>query len=169
MLTQSLYPAVARVKDNLASMWTAFSMSNRLALLWAVPLSAAAVLFGRDLVDYVLGEEWSAAVALIGFLAVAAAVNQVGFNWTAFFRARGETRPIAVVDLVLLAGVLGIAVPLLLDRGLNGFGLGWLLATVLAVAVRFGYLRRLFPWAASPQTCPGRSCPPSPRWRRCCS
>jgi O-antigen/teichoic acid export membrane protein len=145
VLTQSLYPAIARVKDNLDSMWTAFSMSNRLALLWAVPLGAAAVLFSDDLVDYVLGDQWVSAVDLIGFLAVAAAINQIGFNWTAFFRARGETRPIAVVDLVLLAGVLAIAVPLLLEEGLDGFGLGFAIATALAVLVRFAYLRRLFP------------------------
>jgi hypothetical protein len=46
---------------------------------------------------------------------------------------------------VLLAGVLAIAVPLLLEDGLDGFGLGFALATAIAVLVRFGYLRRLFP------------------------
>jgi O-antigen/teichoic acid export membrane protein len=145
VLTQSLYPAIARVKDNLDAMWTAFSMSNRLALLWAIPLSAGAVLFADDLVDYVLGDQWELAVELIALLAVAAAINQVGFNWTAFFRARADTRPIAVVDVVLLAGVLAIAVPLLLEEGLEAYGVGWTAATALAVIVRFGYLRRLFP------------------------
>jgi O-antigen/teichoic acid export membrane protein len=145
VLTQTLYPAVAKVKDDAGSMWTAFSMSNRLALLWAVPLAAAAALFARDLVDYVLGDEWSHAVTLIGLLAGAAAVNQLGFNWTAFFRARAQTRPIAAVDLVMLAGVLAVAVPLLVDEGLDGFGVGWLAATLFAVAARFAYLARLFP------------------------
>ena len=145
VLTQSLYPAIARVKDNLDSMWRAFSMSNRLALLWAVPLGAGAVLFAQDLVDYVFGEQWAPAIDLIGLLAAAAAINQIAFNWTAFFRARGETRPIAVVDLVLLAGVLAIAVPLLLEEGLDGYGAGFVAATALSVLVRFGFLRRLFP------------------------
>ena len=95
--------------------------------------------------DHVLGDEWSPRGRPDRVPRGRRRVNQIGFNWTAFFRARGETRPIAVVELVLLAGVLAIAVPLLLEEGLEAYGAGWVAATVLAVLVRFGYLRRLFP------------------------
>jgi O-antigen/teichoic acid export membrane protein len=145
VITGSLYPAIARAKDDASALWEAFSMSNRLALMWAVPFGAAAVLFAGHLVEYVLGERWRPAVPLIQLLGAAAAVNQVGFNWTAFFRAQSRTRPIAVANGVLLAAVLAIAVPLLLSDGLAGYGAGWLAATVLFVVVRLGYLARVFP------------------------
>jgi O-antigen/teichoic acid export membrane protein len=145
VITQSLYPALARVKDDAGLLWEAFSMSNRLALLWALPFGAAAVLFAGDLVEYVLGERWAVAVVLIQVLGASAAVNQAGFNWTAFFRARGRTRPIAIADLVLLAGVLGIGIPLLVTDGLDAYAWGWAAATALFVAVRFAYLTQLFP------------------------
>ncbi len=144
VITQSLYPAVARVKDDLIRLWDAFSMSNRLALLWALPFGAAAVLFAEPLVEYGLGERWRPAIVLIQLLGAAAAVNQLGFNWTAFFRARGRTRPIAVADGVLLLAVLGIAIPLLRRDGLDGYGWGWAIATALFVAVRLAYLSGLF-------------------------
>jgi O-antigen/teichoic acid export membrane protein len=144
VITQSLYPALARVKDDLALLWEAFYVSNRLALLWAVPFGAGAVLFTDDLVAYVLGERWRPAVTLVKLLAVAAAINQLAVNWTAFFRARGRTRPVAIADAVLLLAVAAIAVPLLLTRGLEAYGWGWVGATAIFVAVRLFYLSRLF-------------------------
>jgi O-antigen/teichoic acid export membrane protein len=144
VITQSLYPAIARVKHDVGLLWEAFRMSNRLALLWALPFGAAAVLFAAPLVDHVLGDRWRPAVILIQCLGAAAAINQVGFNWSAFLRARGQTRPIAVADGVFLAAVLAIAVPLLLAHGLRGYGAGWLIAVLPFVAVRLGYLGRLF-------------------------
>jgi PST family polysaccharide transporter len=144
VITQSLYPAIARVKHDAGLLWEAFSMSNRLALLWALPCGAAAVLFAEPLVEHVLGERWRPAIVLIQFLGAAAAINQLGFNWTAFLRARGRTRPIAVADGVFLAAVLAIAIPLLLSDGLEGYGAGWAIATVPFVATRLAYLSGLF-------------------------
>ena len=145
VITGSMYPAIARARDDARAMWEAFSMSNRLALLWAAPFGAGAVLFSEDLVVHLLGERWLPAVPLMQFLGAAAALNQIAFNWTAFFRAHSRTRPIAVAQTVMLAAVLAIAVPLLIDQGLEGYGLGWLIATVLFVAVRLGFVATLFP------------------------
>lgn len=148
VLTQVLYPAICSVKDRADLLLAAFSKSNRLALLWALPCGAAGALFADDFVDYVLGEKWRIAVTLIQVLAVTAAVNQFGFNWTAFYRALNRTRPIAVAHFVLLAGVLGIAVPLLASDGLDGYAAGMAAATALALAVRFYFISRLFPLRA---------------------
>jgi O-antigen/teichoic acid export membrane protein len=144
VITQSLYPALARVRDDTALLWEAFSMSNRVALLWALPFGAASVLFAGDLVEHVLGERWRPAVVLIQLLGAAAALNQAGFNWTAFFRAIGRTRPVAVADCVFLAAVAGIAIPLMLSGGLDAYAWGWMAATVAFLAVRVAYLSGLF-------------------------
>jgi hypothetical protein len=76
---------------------------------------------------------------------VTAAVDQIAFNWSAYFRARGETRPIAVSNVALLAGGLLVAVPLMLVWGITGYAAGMAVATVAVVATRILYLRRLFP------------------------
>ncbi len=144
VVTQTLYPAICAVKDRADLLFESFWKSNRLALLWAAPLGAAAALFAGDFVHYVIGERWRFAVPLIAILGVNAALNQIGFNWTAFFRARDETRPVAVAGVFSLASTLCIAVPLLVVDGLNGFGVGLCAATVLNVALRLWYLRRLF-------------------------
>jgi O-antigen/teichoic acid export membrane protein len=145
IVTQTLYPAICAVKERTDLLFEAFWKSNRLALLWAVPLGGAAALFAGDFVHYVIGEKWRFAVPLIITFGIAAALNQVGFNWTAFFRARGNTRPAAVESLVGLAAVMAIAIPLLATKGLTAFGVGLIIATGASVAVRLSYLRSIFP------------------------
>jgi hypothetical protein len=76
---------------------------------------------------------------------VVAALNHIGFNWTAYLRARAQTRPIAVANLAAMAVFLTVGIPLLLAFGLPGFAAGVALQGVAAFAIRAFYLRRMFP------------------------
>ena len=145
LVTGTLYPAICAVADQLDVLFETFSKSNRLALLWALPCGAGVVLFAGDFVDHVLGDEWAFAVLLIQVAAASAAVNQIGFNWSAFYRARGNTRPIAIADSAAFVVVMAVGVPLLATNGLTGYAVGMVLATVTGIAARMVYLARLFP------------------------
>jgi PST family polysaccharide transporter len=144
VVTQTLYPAICAVKDRTDLLFESFWKSNRLALLWAAPLGVAAALFAGDFVHYAIGEKWRFAVPLIITFGINAALNQIGFNWTAFFRARGETKPIAAVSLFGALSALVLAVPLLIVDHLIGLGIGLCVATTLTVSLRLWYLRGLF-------------------------
>lgn len=144
VVTQTLYPAVCAVKERTELLFESFWKANRLALLWAVPVGGAAALFAGDFVRYGVGERWHFAIPLIITFGINAAINQVGFNWTAFFRARGETKPIAVTNLFGLAAAMAFGVPLLVIDHLTGLGVGLCIATTLTVSVRLWFLRRLF-------------------------
>jgi O-antigen/teichoic acid export membrane protein len=145
IVTNTLYPAICAVKDRADLLFEAFWKSNRLALLWAAPMGCAGALFISDFVHLVIGEKWRFAAVLIGIVAGTAVVNQIGFNWTAFYRATGDTRPIGVLTTVNLVATLAIAVPLLATHGVTGFGVGLGVVTLIALAIRIGYLLRLFP------------------------
>jgi O-antigen/teichoic acid export membrane protein len=99
-------------------------------------------------VPLVLGDDWKLAVPLIQVLGLSAAVDQIGFNWTAFARARGETRWLAVATVVMLVPVLAVGVPLLLSHGVSGFAIGIAAGTAAGLVVRIVYLSRLFPAAS---------------------
>jgi O-antigen/teichoic acid export membrane protein len=145
IVTHALYPAICATKDRADLLFEAFSKSNRLALLWGFPLGIAAALFAEPAVHLLLGSGWDLAVPLIQVLGASAAVDQIGFNWTAFARARGDTRVIAVASVAMLIAVLGVGVPLLLEYELPGLAAGIAAGTVAALAVRLVYLARLFP------------------------
>jgi O-antigen/teichoic acid export membrane protein len=147
IVTHALYPAICAVKDRRDLLFESFSKSNRLAILWGFPSGVAAALFAPAAVPLVLGQKWDLAVPLVQVLGVNAAVDQIGFNWTAFARARGETRILAVGAIVSLVATLSVGVPLLLTIGLSGLAFGIAASTTASLVVRMIYLMRMFPAA----------------------
>jgi O-antigen/teichoic acid export membrane protein len=145
VVTHALYPAICAVKDQRDLLFESFSKSNRLAVLWGFPTGVAAALFADNLVQVILGDTWKLAVPLLAVLGLSAAIDQIGFNWTAFARARGETRILAVQSALVFVAVLGVGVPLLILDGLPGYAVGIAAGTLTGLAVRLVYLRRLFP------------------------
>jgi O-antigen/teichoic acid export membrane protein len=145
IVATTIYPAIVRVRDRTDVLEELFAKSNRLTLMWAFPFGAGFALFGGDLVRFVLGSEWQPAVVLLGGLAVAAGLQQLGYNWFSFFRARGEPRPQAVESAVLAGSFAAFAVPGALLGGSWGFVAGRLACTGCVLAVRRAYVRRLLP------------------------
>ena len=136
-----------------------FAKANRLTLMWAFPFGAGFALFGADLIVFVLGDEWRGAIVLLGGLAVAVALQQVGYSWFAFYRARGESWPQAVESVVFGASFVVLAVPGALLWDSWGFVVGRRAAARCAC------------WPCAPSTC-GGCCPTCgcrrwPRGRRC--
>ena len=145
IVTNTIYPAVCRVRDRADLLFESFTKSNRLALMWGMATGVAIALFAADLVHFVLGERWVFAITLIQVFGLVAGVNQFGFNWSAFYRAIGNTRPLAVASVVMLVAVLGLTVPLIYTHGLDGYAIGMAGATGVLLLVRCWYLLRLFP------------------------
>jgi PST family polysaccharide transporter len=145
IVTETLYPAICAVRDRIDLLLESFVKSNRLALMWGVPFGVGLALFAPDLVRFVLGDRWRPAVTLIQAFGAIAAANHIAFNWDAFFRAQGRTRPIAAWSLISLAAFLALALPLLIADGLDGYAIGMGAATLVSLFVRALLLRRLLP------------------------
>ena len=145
IVTHALYPAISAVKYRRDLLFESFSKSNRLALLWGAPVGIGAALFAEPAVHFVLGRAWILAVPLVQVLGVSAALDQIGFNWTAFARARGETRVLALAGVAMMSATLGVGIPLLIENGLSGLAIGIGAGTVTGLVIRVGYLTRLFP------------------------
>jgi len=144
VITWTLYPAITRVSDRLDLMFEAFVKTNRLTLMWGLPFGVGVALFADDLVSYGIGDEWEPAIGIIQAFGLIAALNHIGFNWSAFYRARGDTRPLAVWAPIVLAAFLAFALPGMIFWGLDGFAVGMALMALVSLIVRTVYLRRLF-------------------------
>ncbi len=144
IVTGTLYPAMCAVKDRMDLLFESFVKSNRLALMWGMPFGIGVALFAGELVEFGLGNTWHDAVPLLHVLGVMAAINHVGFNWDACYRARGETKPIAVLSIVTSGVFLLVALPWMLISGLEGFVGGIVVITLVGQLGRAYYLRKLF-------------------------
>ncbi len=152
VVSSTLYPVICAVADRRVLLYETFEKSNRIALMWALPFGLGLALFAPDLVAFVLGERWEPAVVVLQGTGVAAALAQLGFNWTSYVRALGDTRPIAVNSIVQ-AVVFLATVPLMFRFGLEGYTAGVLCLTVASLAVRGVYLARLFEGFALARHC----------------
>ena len=145
IVTNTLYPAICRVRDRHDALVEAFVKSNRLALSFGLPFGVGLALFAEPLIVDGLGSRWEPAVGIVQAFALVAAADQVFFNWTAFHRALGRTRPIAVANVVQMVVFLAAAIPLLLAEGLDGLAIGMAATGLAGLVVRSFYVRRLFP------------------------
>ena len=144
IVTGALYPALCAVRERTDLLYESFVKSNRLALMWAVPFGLGLALFSPDLVTFGIGEEWRPAVILLQIFGVTAAFGHIGFNWDAYFRARGDTKPMAVASVASMVTFLALGLPLLWAYGLAGYGAGVAAQGLAHLIVRGYYLGRLF-------------------------
>ncbi|MBA2504445.1 MAG: oligosaccharide flippase family protein [Thermoleophilaceae bacterium] len=145
IISQTLYPAVCAVKDRTQLLFETFVKSNRLGLMWGMPFGVGLALFAPALIDHVLGQRWQPAVGLIQALGLIAAINQFAFNWTAYYRALDNTRPIATVYVAYTVVFLSVGMPGLVFVGLDGFAMGIGAATTVSLGLRVYYMKKLFP------------------------
>ena len=146
IVTVTIYPAICTIRGRTAALAELFVRSNRATLLWTLPAAAGIVLFSQALVDHVLGPAWDPAVPLMQGLAVAAALQQVGFNWFSFYRAHGESRPGAIEAGAGAAAFLAFRRSRA-DRGRvsPASSSGAARASLVQLGVRARYIRALLP------------------------
>jgi O-antigen/teichoic acid export membrane protein len=150
IVATTIYPAICAVQGRTRALTELFEKSNRATMLWTLPFAIGIVLFAPDLVAFVLGDKWEPAVGLLQGLAVAGALQQIGFNWFSFYRAHGETRPTAVEASVGAIAFLALAVPALFAWGTTGFVYGRIAGVVIALGVRARFVRRMLPDVSLP-------------------
>lgn len=145
IVTATIYPAICAVKDRRTVMAELFMKSNRVTAMWALPFGAFLALFAPDLVHYVLGDKWEPAIILLQILGITGAVHQLGFNWTAFYRAVGISRPQATYAAAAALAFCAVPLPLLFLAGIDGFAYGMFAVMVAAWGTRAYYIKRLLP------------------------
>jgi O-antigen/teichoic acid export membrane protein len=143
IIATTIYPAICVVSDRLETLREIFVSSNRVALMWVLPFGVGFILFAPDLVRFVLGPKWHPAALLLQGLAGVAVIQQLGYNWFSFYRARGDSSIQAVEAAVMSVSFLALAIPGLYLWGVWGFIAGRLASAVLVLAVRRIYVRRL--------------------------
>ncbi len=144
LVTRTIYPAVCAVRGRADLFFEAFTKSNRLGLMWAVPFGVGLTLFAADLVEFGLGDQWRGAIAVLQAFGLIMVGNQIAFNWTAFMRARNDTRPLAVAGVLGMVTFAAVGIPLMFVLGITGYVVGMAAFTAVQLATRGYYLERLF-------------------------
>ena len=106
-ISSVVYPALARMQDDLPRMRSAWLRSKRLSASLLAPAFLIALVTAPDLVRVLFGEKWHAAVPVIQLLAVAGVAHSlVTLNWTVL---QGTGRMKVAFRLGLLVSALTVA------------------------------------------------------------
>jgi hypothetical protein len=68
----------------------------------------------------------------------------VGYNWSAFVKARGLTWPIALVGVTVSTVTVGAAVPLMYSNGVIGLAYAFVIGEAVGLVIRGVVLARFF-------------------------
>ena len=143
VVTQTLYPAICAVRDDVEKLRESFAKSNRLALVWSIPFCLGLTLFAEDLVDFMFGSKWDDVIPLLQAFGLACVLKQIAFSWTAYHRAVGETKPMAVNGFAALGTFILVGIPGMVLWGLPGYALAVGAMSVVQLVVRSHYLSKL--------------------------
>jgi O-antigen/teichoic acid export membrane protein len=144
IVSQTIYPAVCAVAHRMEVLAEAFVKSNRIALMWAAPFAVGVALFAGDLIHLVLGDRWRPATGIFVAVALTSGLSQVAFNWQLFMRAVNRTRPLFVASIANLVVFFAVSIPAMYAFGVAGYAAGFAAATIVQVALRGWYMRKLF-------------------------
>ena len=144
IVSQTIYPAVCRVADRRDALKEAFIKSNRVGLMWGVAFGAGLGLFANDLVDFVLGDKWESASALLAAFGIICGLGQLAVNWTIFMRALDDTKPLFIAALINIAVFATVMVPATLMYGVTGYVIGFGAGVFAQVLVRTYFVRKTF-------------------------
>lgn len=147
VVSPSIYPAIPAVRDQPATLVRLFTAAARASAIWSLGFGALFVLFAPDLIAFVLGAEWTGAQPLLQGLAASGAVYYLGYAWIAFARGLGRPRPPALESVAALSVFAAVAVPLLFAVGPTAYVLAMVGSSLLVLAVRAFFVRRLLPGA----------------------
>jgi O-antigen/teichoic acid export membrane protein len=144
IVSGTMYPVICAIQARVDLLRESFVKSNRVALMWAVPFGLGLSLFASDLVKFGIGERWHQAIPLLVVFGAFAAIGHFGFNWDDYFRARGQTRPMAWAAVITTVSFLMAAIPLVYVWGVKGLAVAVAVQTVVNLCCRVYFLRRLF-------------------------
>ncbi|HEX6457321.1 MAG TPA: oligosaccharide flippase family protein [Thermoleophilaceae bacterium] len=144
IVSQTIYPAVCAVAHRREVLAEAFVKSNRVALMWAAPFAVGVALFAGDLIHFILGDRWHSAIGLVVAIALITGLSQVAFNWQIFMRAVNQTKPLFVASIANLVAFFAVSIPAMIAFGTAGYAVGFGAATIVQIALRGWYMRRLF-------------------------
>jgi lipopolysaccharide exporter len=140
-LTMTLYPAICRMGTEIQRLRRTFTAVNRLTMTVSAPIGAVLVFFGPDLVRVLDESYWGAGPYLqaVGSFFV---LGTLAFDWEDYYRARGNTKPLFLIALWLLA-FLPFYVTLVAVFGVPGIWASIVMTGIYLYVIRSIYVRRL--------------------------
>ncbi len=139
-INRAVFPAYARIADNLASLRSGYLKVISVIALIALPAALGIAATAPLLVPVALGEQWLAAIPLFIVLAFNGALIAMQTNIGSVFLALGRPKVLAGLQAANLVVVVASVIPATHRAGINGAALAFLASTLLLTPLTFALL-----------------------------
>jgi len=130
VLAQAMFPIFSRIQDDKEALKRGFLATIRYTQIAIVPLSVGMFLTAEPLVEFMFGDQWSAAIPLLRVMAIFSLIGSIGVNVGDVYKAIGRPGLLAKLSMIEL----GILVPALLYGAKFGIvGVAWAHAVVATI------------------------------------
>ena len=120
MVNQVMFPAFARMQDDLATFRRTYFQALRYVSLLAVPVAVGTVLFAHDLIAAIDAEKWGGAVLPLQLLGIYGLLRAVAGNMGNVFKGGGKPKWLTGIALWRLTTMALLLYPATLRWGING-------------------------------------------------
>ncbi len=141
-LADAAYPALCARPAASDSTIRAFSLTNRISMLFAAPAGLGLAVLSGPAVAVLLGPPWMPAVPLVAAAAIAVTLDALGHNWHVFLASRGITWPRLVTTALAVAWTGLVLVPALVTFGIIGASAAIAGMGAVSLVVRQHFVRR---------------------------
>ncbi|MEO1574468.1 MAG: lipopolysaccharide biosynthesis protein [Pseudomonadota bacterium] len=141
-INRAVFPAYARISDNLASLRSGYLKVIAVIALIAMPAGMGIAATAPLLVPVALGEQWLPTIPLFVVLAFNGVLNAMQTNIGSVFLALGRPKVLAMLQALNLTAVVASVIPATQRAGIEGAALAFLGATLLLTPLTFLLLFR---------------------------
>lgn len=117
---QVMFPALAKIQDDLERMKRVYFTTMRYVSLLSVPIGVATVVFAADFVNVLYGPKWAAAIVPLQWLGIYGLIRSIAANMGNVFKAGGRPKWLTYIALWRLITMLLFLYPATKYYGIVG-------------------------------------------------
>lgn len=142
-VANTLFPAFARLTDNIDRMRSAYFKSQGVLFAIAFPIGAGFAMVAEPLILLTVGEKWRGAIFVVQIIAATTGWSAISATYMPLAMAMGQTRAVFNRDLISFATRIPILVLGLWAGGLVGFVYARVIAATIGVVLNMLLIRSL--------------------------
>lgn len=139
-----MFPVYVKMNHDIQRLQRAYLKSVLMITAFAIPLGIIFMLFPKEIIHIILGDQWVGAAEVLRYLALFGVLRAISISVIAPLYALHRQSDVAGITLVSLVVMLISIFPLIARFGLVGAAMAALLGTIAAFPVSIYYIQRAF-------------------------
>lgn len=138
------FPIFVNLKDDKKRLKNAFIKTLIIIILIVVPFGFFVFKFPKEIINFVLGSNWTSAAPVLQLLAIYGSLKAISNSFFSLFLGIGKQEVVTYITLASILCLISILYPLIKIFGILGAGYATIIATILSLPILIYYYAKYF-------------------------